>query len=189
MNPVAKGTAISSARLSMLIAAIVIISIPWIAGWTFSTSVVWDASFIAILYATNFLLLRTAARWDIRKQVPQGEQVRLLVAVRRKVGRLPYALLGDEFAVAVTDQRLLIQPRSTFTGRPRGALRQGEQVTFRQGNILSIETESLSHGERSAQVQLDNGSGASCEVKGIMDEGLRAYFASQALSSTRGRLL
>lgn len=145
MNPAAKGIAIGSARLSMLVVAIVIISTPWIAGWTFSTSVVWDASFIAILYATNFLLLRTAARWDIRKQVPQGEQVRLLVAVRRKVGRLPYTLLGDEFAVALTDQRLLIQPRSTFTGRPRGALRQGEQVTFRQGKVLSIETES---GER-----------------------------------------
>jgi hypothetical protein len=141
MNPAAKVIAIGSARLSMLVVTIAFISTPWIAGWTFSTSVIWDASFVAIIYAVNLLLLRTAARWDIRKQVPQGEQVRLLVGVRRRVGRLPYPLLCDEFSVALTDQRLLIQPRSMFTGRPRGALHLGEQVTFRQGKVLSIETE------------------------------------------------
>ncbi|GAB3006084.1 hypothetical protein GCM10023080_084670 [Streptomyces pseudoechinosporeus] len=142
MNPAAKGIAIGSARLSMLVVAIAIIATPWIAGWTFTTSVVWDASFVAIVYAVNLLLIRTVARWDIRKQVPQGEQVRLLVAVRGRVGRLPYALLADEFVVVLTDQRLLIQPRSTFTGRPRGALRLGKQVTFHQRKVLSIETES-----------------------------------------------
>lgn len=142
MNSAAKGIAISSVRLSMLVAAILIISTPWIAGWTFATFVIWNASFVSIVYAVNLLLLRTAARWDIRNRVPQGEQVRLVMAVRRRVGRLPFSLLGDEFVVALTDRRLLIQPRSTFTGRPRGALHLSEQVTFRQGKVLSIETES-----------------------------------------------
>ncbi|GGK45393.1 hypothetical protein [Streptomyces flaveus] len=142
MNPAAKGIAIGSARLSMLVVAIAIISAPWIAGWTLSTFVIWNASFVTIFYAVNLLLLRTAARWDIRQQISQGEQVRLVVAVRRMVGRLPFSLLGDEFVVAFTDQRLLIQRRSTFTGRPRGALHLGEQVTFLQGKVLSIETES-----------------------------------------------
>ncbi|MGW4754359.1 hypothetical protein [Streptomyces chartreusis] len=142
MNPVAKGIAIGSARLSMLVLAIVIISTPWIIGWAFSAAIVWNASFVVIVYSANLLLLRTVARWDIRKQVPRGEHVRLVVAVRRRVGRLPFSLLGDEFVVALTDQRLLIQRRSTFTGRPRGELLRDGQVTFRQGKILSIETES-----------------------------------------------
>ncbi|MCL8015863.1 hypothetical protein [Streptomyces sp. AS02] len=142
MNPAVKGIAIGSVRVAMLVAAIVIISTPWIAGWSFSAFIVWNVSFVAIVYAANLLLLRTVARWDIRKQVPQGEHVRLVVAVRRRVGRLPFPLLGDEFVVALTDQRLLIQPRSTFTGRPRGELLLCGQVTFRQGKVLSIETES-----------------------------------------------
>ncbi|MFC5212313.1 hypothetical protein [Streptomyces coerulescens] len=142
MNLAAKGIAISSVRLSMLAAAVFIISTPWIAGWALSTFVIWSASFVGLVYAVNLLLVRTAARWDIRNRVPRGEQVRLVVVVRRKVGRLPFSLLGDEFVVALTDRRLLIRPRSTFTGRPRGALHLGEQVTFRQGKILSIETES-----------------------------------------------
>ncbi|MCI3930519.1 hypothetical protein [Streptomyces sp. AN091965] len=142
MNPAAKGIAIGSARLSMLVAAIAIISTPWIAGWALAPSVIWDASFVALVYAVNLRMLRTIAQWNIRDQVPQGEQVRLVVAVRRRVGRLPFFLLGDEFAVALTDQRLLIQSRSTFTGRPRGALHPGKRVTFHQGKALSIETES-----------------------------------------------
>ncbi|GGV13951.1 hypothetical protein [Streptomyces spectabilis] len=142
MNPAVKGIAIGSARLSMLVAAIAVISTPWVAGWALSTSVIWDASFVALVYAVNLSLSRTAARWDIRKQVPQGEQVRIVVAVRRRVGKLPFPLLSDEFALALTDQRLLIQSRSTFTGRPRGALHLAEQVTLRQGKVLSIETES-----------------------------------------------
>ncbi|MFH0516306.1 hypothetical protein ACHBTE_03915 [Streptomyces sp. M41] len=142
MNPAAKGIAIGSARLSMLVLAIVIFCTPWIVGWSFSAFIVWNASFVVIVYAANLLLLRAVARWDIRKQVPQGEPVRLVVAVRRRIRRLPFLLLGDEFVVALTDQRLLIQSRSTFTGRPRGELLLGGQVTFHQGKVLSIERES-----------------------------------------------
>ncbi|WP_172387139.1 hypothetical protein [Streptomyces sp. MNP-20] len=142
MNPAAKGTAIGSARLSILIAAIAVIRTPWIAGWPAFTSAIWDASLVVLVYAVNLSLLRTVARWDIREKVRQGEQVRLVVAVRRKVGRLPFSLLGDEFSVALADQRLLIQSRSTFTGRPREALHLGKHVTFHQGKVLSVETES-----------------------------------------------
>ncbi|GAA3143429.1 hypothetical protein ACFQ0X_06715 [Streptomyces rectiviolaceus] len=141
MKSAARGIAIGSARLSMLVVAIAIISTPWIAGWAFSTAAVWNASFIIVLYAANILLLRSAAR-DIRKHVPQGERVRLSLPVRRRVGRLPYPLLGEEFAVALTDRRLLLQPRSIFTGRPRGDLYVGERISFRQGKTLAIETES-----------------------------------------------
>lgn len=141
MNSAAKNMAIGSARLSMLVVAISIISTPWIAGRSFSTAVVWNASFIIILYAANILLLRSAAR-DIRKHVPQGDKVRLSLPVRRRVGRLPYPLLGEEFAVALTDRRLLLQPRSIFTGRPSGDLCISQHISLCEGKTLAIETES-----------------------------------------------
>ncbi|MEW2528356.1 hypothetical protein [Streptomyces sp. NPDC047071] len=142
MNPAAKGIAFGAARLSVLVAVIAIIVTPGIAGWALSTFVIWDASFVALVYAANLLLLRTVARWDIRKRVPKGEKVRMVVAVRSRVGKLPFSLLADEFVVALTDEKLLIQQRSTFTGRPRGALHLGEHITFRQRKVLSVETDS-----------------------------------------------
>ncbi|MFC8125738.1 hypothetical protein [Streptomyces sp. NPDC057302] len=141
MNSAAKSITIVSARLSMPVVAIAIISTPRIAGWHFHTAVFSSASFIIVLYAANILLLRSAAR-DIRKHLPQGEEVRLSLPVRKRVGQLPYPLLSEEFVVTLTDRRLLLQPRSIFTGRPRGDLCIGERISFRQGRTLAIEAES-----------------------------------------------
>lgn len=124
----------------MLILAIGAVAFPRLAGWALPASLVWYAALIALVYGAHLALVRTAARWGIRSEVPEGERIRLLVPVRRRVGRLPYTMLGDELAVALTDRRLLIQPRSIFTGRPRGMLHRGRQVALK-GRFLMIETE------------------------------------------------
>lgn len=135
----AKAITILCIRLLMFALVIGAVSFPWIMEWPFPVSVVCNAALVIVLYAMKIVSLRAAVKSDARGIVPEGEKVRIIFPARRRVGRLPYVMLDEEFIVILTDGRSIVQPCSIFSGRPKGSPRPGGQVGFQQGKYVTVE--------------------------------------------------
>ena len=135
----AKAITILCVRLLTLALVIWAVSLPWIMEWPFPVSAVCNGALIIVLYATKMVSLRAAVKSNAPGIVPEGEKVRIIFPARRRVGRLPYVMLYEEFIVMLTDRRSIIQPCSIFSGRAKGSPRLGGQVGFHQGKYVTVE--------------------------------------------------
>ncbi|GAA2083851.1 hypothetical protein GCM10009801_44570 [Streptomyces albiaxialis] len=137
----------TATRISALALYVAALALPRIAGWPLARSVAWYALLLAVAAGTRLALSRAAGRWDLRGSVPGDETVRLVLPVRKRAGRVPYALLGEEFALALTDRHVLLQRRAPLTGRPVGELHRSERTELRREKFLTVETASGSRME------------------------------------------